>query len=133
MVRYRRKENEPVSGINITPFTDVILVLLIVFMISAPGIYMYSFKIQLPGSKSNTGESSFSLVIGIDEKGTIFLSDRSVSEEELRQKLTSLEVKKKEKVLLNADSRLNHGRVIEIVDLLRESGAQSVSVGTVPE
>lgn len=133
MVRYQKNQNEPVSTINITPFTDVILVLLIVFMISAPGLYMSSFKIQLPGSSSKTSETAFSLVVGVDENGKIYISDQSLSEEELKERLAGLGKEKKDKVLLNADSRLNHGRVIEIVDILRESGVGSVAVGTVPE
>ena len=133
MVRYKRSQSDLVSTINITPFTDVILVLLIVFMISAPGLYMSSFRIQLPGSQAAAQDSRFSLIVVLDQEGELFLSDRKISVEELKERLAGLEQDRKERILLNADERLAHGKVIYIVDVLREAGAGSVSVGTVPQ
>ncbi len=119
------------SGVNITPFTDVVLVLLIVFMVSAPGILTSVLHIQLPGAEGDTGKDDASLVIGLDREGEIYIDGRTVPSEEfiesLKEKMNRDDVSK---VILNADTRTKHGDVVNILDKIRKAGVQAVSVGT---
>lgn len=133
MVKYRKNEDSLVSTINITPFTDVILVLLIIFMISAPGLYQASFRIQLPGTESGTNRSDYSVTIAAEKEGQIYWNGEPVNREQLVTRLDGLEKPEEARILINADSELAHGRVVELVDLVRSTGATSVYVGTVPK
>lgn len=133
MVDYRSKiQSAPISGVNITPFTDVVLVLLIVFMVSAPGILSSVLHIQLPHASSTDRVKNRSRVIGIDSKGNLFLDGSAVSKEDLTETIKkSLEKEEGTGFTVNADSRTPHGLVVEVLDLLRSSGVQKISVGTV--
>ncbi|MCB1171698.1 MAG: biopolymer transporter ExbD [Leptospiraceae bacterium] len=133
MVRYRKDEDSLVSSINITPFTDVILVLLIIFMISAPGLYQASFRIQLPGTSSGTNRSDYTVTIAAEREGRLYWNGEDVTEQEVKDRLGKMEKPEESRILINADSELPHGKVVELVDLVRSSGATSVYVGTVPK
>ncbi|MCB1164795.1 MAG: biopolymer transporter ExbD [Leptospiraceae bacterium] len=133
MVRYRKGKDDIVSSINITPFTDVILVLLIIFMISAPGLYQASFRIQLPGTSSAAAQSDYQVTIALEKDGTMYWNGNPLDEETLKARLKELKNPAESKILINADSHAEHGKVVHVVDLVRSSGAPSVYVGTVPE
>lgn len=132
MLMRRRRSSELQGSINITPFTDVILVLLIVFMISAPGVILSSFKIQLPGGPGQSGRGNFDFTVGLDKDGTIYVNGREATSEDLKKQVAALPEASRKKMLLNADSRAPYGKVVEIIDLLRKAGAESVYAGTVP-
>ncbi len=132
MVDYRggKRRGGVISGVNITPFTDVVLVLLIVFMVSAPGLLTSSLKIQLPGS-STAGESRGSqFTLGLDRSGTLYLEGKAVDEKQLRARLSTLG-EEDVTITLNADSRAAHGLVVEVMDLLRRAGVKKILVGAV--
>ena len=133
MVRYKKNEDSLVSTINITPFTDVILVLLIIFMISAPGLYQASFKIQLPGTSSGTNRSDYTVTIAAEKGGQLYWNGERISPEQLKERLAGIKDPAQSRILINADSELAHGKVVQLVDQVRSSGAESVDVGTVPE
>ena len=133
MVRYKKNEDSLVSTINITPFTDVILVLLIIFMISAPGLYQASFKIQLPGTSSGTNRSDYTVTIAAEKGGQLYWNGERISPEQFKERLAGIKDPAQSRILINADSELAHGKVVQLVDQVRSSGAESVYVGTVPE
>ncbi len=128
----RRRRSELQGNINITPFTDVILVLLIVFMISAPGMILSSFKIQLPGAPAQTGRGQFDFTVGLDRDGTIYVNGQETNREELKKQISALPESARKRILLNADSRAPYGTVVKVIDLMKESGAEAVYAGTVP-
>ncbi|MEQ8351334.1 MAG: biopolymer transporter ExbD [Leptospiraceae bacterium] len=133
MVRYKKDDDSLVSTINITPFTDVILVLLIIFMISAPGLYQASFKIQLPGTSSGANRSDYTVTIAAEKGGQMYWNGEPVDGTQLKERLSSMKNPSESRILINADSDLAHGKVVQLVDQVRSSGATSVYVGTVPE
>lgn len=118
-----------ISGINITPFTDVILVLLIVFMVSAPGLLSSSLNIVLPGSSTASSRVPSALVVALDREGHLYVDGKSMESGALEAKVK--QIGKDAQVTLNADARATHGRVVEVMDLLRRAGAEKIYVGTV--
>ncbi|EHQ06574.1 MAG: biopolymer transporter ExbD [Leptonema illini] len=126
------RRSELQGNINITPFTDVILVLLIVFMISAPGMILSSFKIQLPGAPGQTGRGQFDMTVGLDQDGVIYVNGKETERADLQKQLSALPEPARKRILLNADSRAPYGSVVEIIDLMKKAGAEAVYAGTVP-
>jgi biopolymer transport protein TolR len=88
--RRRRGQRAIMSEINVTPFVDVMLVLLIVFMVSAP-LLSVGVPVHLPQSKARTVSQSLDLLtVSVDEKGQIYLQNDQVSGDELLQKLQAV-------------------------------------------
>ena len=131
MVHYRANKTQLFSGINIVPFTDVVLVLLIVFMISAPGLLNTAINIKLPGSTQATKRSDTKITVGLDASGKIFVNNEVVAREKVQEKVKELLKGESGEILLNADMKSHHGEVVELLDLLRQSGGNNVFIGTV--
>jgi len=75
VVSYKRSKDQLFSGINIVPFTDVVLVLLIVFMVSAPGILNTALNIRLPGATQAQQRHETHIDVGLDASGKIFINN----------------------------------------------------------
>ena len=136
MISYKQKLQEstrPFSGINIVPFTDIILVLLIIFMISAPGLIQSGLGIELPKSVNKDQGKKNNIIININSKNEIFLDDLSkktkMSKKELNDYLKNIKDENKE-VLINADQNVKHGEIISILDILKTNGIVKIIVGT---
>ena len=120
------------SGINITPFTDIILVLLIIFMIAAPGLLNSGLDIQLPGSSTSSKYSKDKILVGMDADGGLYLNGNQIAPDELKKKITELLENKEMDIVLNADVVSQHGKVVETLDLIKETGAKKIFVGVIP-
>lgn len=135
MIDYQKyREGEGLfSGINIVPFTDVVLVLLIIFMIAAPGLLSSGLNVTLPGSASADPDVPAKVTVSLDRAGTIYLEGRALANaEELVSEIGELLEKRADLgVVLNADTSARHGQVVEVLDSLRKSGAAKIYVGTV--
>lgn len=135
MIDYNKyREGEGLfSGINIVPFTDVVLVLLIIFMIAAPGLLSSGLNVTLPGSSSADPNVPAKVTVALDSDGTIYLEGRALADAEaLTTEITKLVQGRPDLgVVLNADTTARHGRVVEVLDTLRKSGAVKIYVGTV--
>ena len=126
------RKNEIMSGINITPFTDIILVLLIIFMIAAPGLLNTGLDIQLPGSSRSSKYSSEKILVGMDADGGIYLNGKQIPKNDLKVKISELLKDRDIDVVLNADVSSKHGGVVETLDLIKETGAKKIFVGVIP-
>ena len=116
-------DDDIIAGINITPLVDVVLVLLIIFMITAPMLYQASLKVQLPQTKSgdSTEKSSFSFMI--TKSGEVSWDDKPIDWQTLQDKLASLNNDAKQKsAVISADRETPHGTVIRLIDSLRQGG-----------
>jgi len=131
-MRSRKSRSSLHGNINITPFTDVILVLLIVFMISAPGMILSSFKIQLPGSIGQSQHESYSFTVGLDRQGQLYVNGVATQKADLENQIKQLKESSRQRILLNADSQTPYGTVVEVIDLMKKAGAQTVFAGTNP-
>ena len=134
----RRRRGVPRYGamadINMTPFIDVMLVLLIIFMVAAP-LLATGVAVDLPQTKSaplNIEQKPVS--ISIDEKGQIYLMDQPVALENLVDKLKeAAKAGADERVYVRGSKAVNYGRVAEIMSLVTGAGFKKVALVTEPE
>lgn len=123
------KKSKLMAEINITPFTDVVLVLLIIFMIATPFIYQSSMKVQLPQGSSSE-ETSRDVVITINAHGDIFLEDTKVDLGTLKYKIVTLLRSKSDTfVIINGDKNVRYDSVIQVMDVLTKCGVKNPGLG----
>lgn len=117
------------AEINITPFTDVVLVLLIIFMIATPFIYQSSMKVQLPkGSKSE--ENPRDIIVTINSKGDIFLDDVKLDLNTLKHELSTIVKGKPDaSVIINGDKEVKYNLVMQVMEVLTQSGVKNPGLG----
>jgi biopolymer transport protein ExbD len=117
------------AEINITPFTDVVLVLLIIFMIATPFIYQSSINVQLPQA-SKSEETSRDIIITINAQGEIFLEDAKLDLDKLKYKLTAkVRSKPNASVIINGDKNVRYDSVMQVMDVLTRSGVKNPGLG----
>lgn len=124
--RYR-----PMSEINVTPFVDVMLVLLIIFMVTAP-LLVVGVPIDLPRSQARPlPEDTQPLSVSLDKSGRIFLQDTEVAPRELVARLTAISQSNPDvRIYVRGDRELAYGRVIEVMALLNSAGFSKVALVT---
>jgi len=117
------------AEINITPFTDVVLVLLIIFMIATPFIYQSSMKVQLPQA-TKSAETSRDVIIIINAEGEVFLDDARIELDALKDKLKAMVQKNPDlSVIINGDKNVRYDAVIQVMDVLTQSGVKNPGLG----
>lgn len=117
-------DDEVISAINVTPLVDVVLVLLVIFLITAPAIYQSAIKVQLPKAKSGEqhGEKN-PLKFTLTKTGEILWNDERMDWSGLGRKLASLgAAAAEETAIISADEATPHGTVIRLMDTLRQVG-----------
>jgi biopolymer transport protein TolR len=126
-----RKKRHSISEINITPFVDVLLVLLIIFMIAAP-MMTSGIDVSLPkGSGDPTSEKTKPISVTIKQDGTIFVEEDLVKISFLSSKLMERTDKNLDsKIHVKADQGLDYGRVMNVVKQINESGFSKVILVT---
>ncbi|MEM7669517.1 MAG: protein TolR [Pseudomonadota bacterium] len=132
--RRGRRRSAPMSEINVTPFVDVMLVLLIIFMVAAP-LLTAGVPLDLPKTTAEAlpTEQEEPLTVNIDNTGRIYLQETPVAFETLLPKLTAVREARGEgggKVFLRADGGLDYARVAEVMAVLRNSGFSSIGLVT---
>ena len=122
------------TDINVTPLVDVMLVLLIIFMVTAP-LIQSGVKVDLPRASAQQMEhSEEKLVLTITRDRRIFLGDAEISPTELERKLsTNARIQKDKELYLHADRSLNYGLVVEIMATARRAGVESLGMITEPD
>ena len=131
-MRRNHKTQSLISEINITPFTDVILVLLIIFMITTPLISQTNIEIKLPEANSKaTMQDRKPVYITITQEGVVYFENKVVTGKELKKKIDVLVGKDPDlKVYLAADQACRFQEVVKVVDSLKESGVTSLNIVT---
>ena len=125
----RRSSYRPVSEINVTPFVDVMLVLLIVFMVTAP-LLTVGVPVDLPKVKAKSiAESEEPLVITVNAEGVVFIQDTEVAIENLVPRLRAItENKADTRIYLRGDKDINYGRVMEVMGTVNLAGFTRVAL-----
>lgn len=119
-------QDEEISGINVTPLVDVVLVLLVIFMITAPTLYQNALKVQLPQAKTGEEQGKQTMQIGVDASGVITIDNKAYTLDELRTRVIE---QKPQGAIILADKKVEHGLVISIIDVLKSNGVQKFSFG----
>jgi len=131
---YRPRKKKLMSDINVVPYIDVMLVLLIIFMITTP-LLKQGVDVQLPQAKARTVDTQDqeNLVITVDQQGRYFLDDREMSADALGKKAGAMiALRPQIQVLVRGDRDVPYGKVVQAMVLLQTAGAKSVGLLTEP-
>jgi biopolymer transport protein TolR len=134
MEAYRKRRKKLMSEINVVPYIDVMLVLLVIFMITAP-LLSQGVKVDLPKAAAQPVDSQDreTLVVTVDREGRYFLDDRRITSDELSRKVAAiLRARPQTPVLIRGDRQSNYGEVVKAMTLLQSAGAPSVGLLTEP-
>lgn len=114
---------QPMSDINMTPLIDVMLVLLVIFMITAP-LMTSSLKLDLPKSDAaQPSDTPTFIAVSIDAGGRLFLADQEVDAEALARQVTDMaQANPQTEVQLRADQAVPYGRVAEVIGIVQKGG-----------
>ena len=130
--RRRRRRAQPMSEINVTPFVDVMLVLLIIFMVAAP-LMTVGVPVELPKTAANAlpTDDEEPLTVTITAEGLVMIQNTEVSEEELVAKLQAIAAERtSDRVYLRADGANEWNRVAEIMGALNAGGFSNIGLVT---
>ncbi len=131
-MEYRKSRKRLMSEINVVPYIDVMLVLLVIFMITAP-LLTQGVKVELPqaAAKPVDAQDRETLVVTVDREGRYYLDDRRISADELRRKVGGiLRVRPQTPVVVRGDRRVAYEHVVKAMTLLQDAGAPSVGLIT---
>ena len=119
----KRSEREPMSEINVTPFVDVMLVLLIIFMVTAP-LLTVGVQVDLPETSADTlPEESEPLTLTINSKGEVFIQETKIEFDNLIKKILAVSNNRTDtRIYVRGDKTINYGRVLEVMGKLSGSG-----------
>ena len=129
--RNNRKYKEPISEINVTHIVDVMLVLLIIFMVTAP-LLTTGVKVNLPESSSKVlSEKDKTVTVTINKKKEIFIQKKKLTQTEMIKKLFELKKQKKElKIYIKGDKDLNYGEIMKVMGNINKAGFKKVALVT---
>lgn len=127
--RGRRRQTRPMSDINVTPFVDVMLVLLVVFMVTAP-MMTVAVPIDLPKTQANTvNQDKEPLVVSIDVDGHVYLQDKPLKLENLVPKLKAITgANPSARIFVRGDKQLPYGRIMEVMGAISSAGFTKVAL-----
>jgi biopolymer transport protein TolR len=132
----RRRSAAPMSEINVTPFVDVMLVLLIIFMVAAP-LMTTGMKVDLPQSNSAQLEQEKEdepLQVIIDKKGGLYVNKFKVPFDQIAIKLLEITKQNKEaQIFVRGDKEANYGDIIRAISAINEAGFTKVGLVTQPK
>jgi biopolymer transport protein TolR len=127
--RRRNGRFKPMAEINVTPMVDVMLVLLIIFMVTAP-LLTVGIPVNLPQTKaeplSNPDEP---IVVTINDKGAIYLQETTIGDDALVPRLQAItENKPDTKIFVRGDKKIDYGRVMQVMGLIKSAGFTQVAL-----
>jgi biopolymer transport protein TolR len=132
MPQLSRQTGSSLSEINIVPFVDVMLVLLIIFMITAP-ILQSGIDVNLPKTQTVKEVTEARLVVTIDRGQLVYLGDDAVNIHDLGMKVRAqMQNPQSDPVYLRCDETVPFGTFATVIDTLRQSGIENVSIVTEP-
>jgi biopolymer transport protein TolR len=127
--RRRRRAARPMAEINVTPMVDVMLVLLIIFMVTAP-LLTVGVPIELPKSEAQQLEGDKEpLTVTVDPEGKIFLQDTEIQLDEIVPKLTAISKNGyDERIFVRGDRRVNYGVVMRVMGTISTAGFRRIAL-----
>ncbi len=131
---FDQQDEGSISQINVTPFVDVMLVLLVIFMVTAP-ILQQGVSVELPQVEAGplTAETEDQLVVAIDRNGTIHLNDTLLDVADLGEKLAAIvKLRPDRTVYLRADKDVVYGKVVAVMAAVRNAGIAKLGMVTEP-
>lgn len=128
-------DDEGITGINVTPLVDIMLVLLIIFMVASNYIVKEAIEVNLPkaatGEEVNNENKSIALILKKD--GRIFLNGELSTTEKIAEASRALAKEKNAQAMIAADRGTEHGEVVKMIDLIRVNGLTSFAINIDPD
>ncbi|OFZ82203.1 MAG: hypothetical protein A2583_04680 [Bdellovibrionales bacterium RIFOXYD1_FULL_53_11] len=116
-------EDDLISGINVTPLVDVVLVLLVIFLITAPVIYQSAIKVRLPSASTGEAAEKTPLSFTITKEGDVIWDKDRMTWDALQKRLAGIAKNGDDQTaVISADQAAAHGTVIKLMDMLRQAG-----------
>tara|TARA_B100000959_G_scaffold110506_1_gene116560 strand:+ start:847 stop:1260 length:414 start_codon:yes stop_codon:yes gene_type:complete len=128
-----RSSKQPMSEINVTPFVDVMLVLLIIFMVTAP-LLTVDVQVDLPESAADSlPDDQEPLTLTINSKGEIFIQEHKVNFDKVVPKILAISKNRTDtRIYVRGDKTINYGRVLEVMGVLSGAGFSKVALISEP-
>jgi biopolymer transport protein TolR len=126
-----RRERSVLSEINVTPFVDVMLVLLVIFMVTAP-LLQQGIDVNLPKAKGKDLPTEERITLIINKNRTIYMNDNPVSLQQMRRKLDAIS-KLNPNVFLKADKDVPYGFVVQVMGEIKDAGIEKLGMITEPK
>ena len=122
-------DEEPISAINIVPFVDIILVVLIIFMVTTPLIMKPSINVNLPKAGSGDDTTPSELTLSISANGAVALNGKPSDEAAITSYAHDLIGKRPDiQAIISADKDVPHGRVVAIIDAVKSGGVKKFAI-----
>jgi biopolymer transport protein TolR len=132
MMAFESRRRRFLAEINVIPLVDVVLVLLIIFMVTAPMLYR-GMDINLPTSASNTIKAEERLVLTVEKDRTVYLQKDPVPVADLESRLRGLKARNADvTIYLRADRDVPYGTVIQVMDSVKRAGIEKLGMVTDP-
>jgi biopolymer transport protein TolR len=125
----RSRDRRVLSEINVTPMVDVMLVLLVIFMVTAP-MLQRGTDVQLPQVQHSDLKEQTRLTLTLTREGRIFLNNDEVPRAELQDRLAAATRNRERTVQFRGDSHVSYGLVIEVMDAMKGAGIETVGMIT---
>lgn len=127
--RGRRRSWRPVHDINVTPFVDVMLVLLVVFMVTAP-LMTVAVPVDLPKTQAHSvGQDKEPLVVSVDSAGHVYLQDKQLELEDVVPKLKAISGSNPDaRIFVRGDKGVPYGRIMEVMGAINSAGFTKVAL-----
>ncbi len=126
--RARRDSARVMSDINVTPFVDVVLVLLIIFMITAP-MLLRAMDVSLPAAGLRQDQPSERLIVTMDSQGRTYIDEKAVNIALLEQRVKdAVELRGLRVAYLRADEELRYKQIIAVMDLMKRAGVDTIGL-----
>lgn len=124
-------DDEPITSINIIPLVDIVLVVLIIFMVTASYIVTPAIEIELPKAATGEAKASTTLSLVITKQGDLFLNNEKTTDHALRAYIREALAKNEAlEAVIAADAAVSHGRVVHLIDLVKSEGVVKFAINT---
>jgi len=120
---------ERFDKMNVVPFIDIVLVLLVIVLATSTFVNNKTIKIDLPSASTKKQEDKKNLIIAIDKDGKYFYAKEEMSLEGIKKKLSALDPKK-DTVSLHTDKKTDFHYFVDVIDFMKEKGFENISIVT---
>jgi biopolymer transport protein TolR len=122
-IRVEESGDDMIAAINVTPLVDITLVLLVIFMVTATYVVREAIEVDLPRAASGGETVGPTLAFALDREGKLFLDGAPATLDEAREAVRAVVARSPgARALISADRAVSHGRVIEVIDLVKQEG-----------
>lgn len=122
-------ESGLMSSINVTPFVDVVLVLLVIFMVTAPILVKDAIGLKLPKTESGDGKTLQTLGVAVNRQGQFLINGTLATDESVREQARqAVQANPEAQAIVSADTDVPYGRVVKAIDLIKSAGLNRFAI-----